>query len=228
MVDPEQFKQRFLTDQRLKTRLHQATARVEAAEQERIWAIVTAHAEGLSIRKIAQMTGLSSSRVHQLLHTEETRQIAQAVQALLTTSTNARKSAAHAESLTLEAMQQQLAQEAEVLGWCIEWLEQLAAGRQVVVNLRAPTDPKSLCVSFDQSRVVRVLKRIAGVLDELSERGIAEENLADGVDPVAAGIEHRQRLAEPEPQLSSLSQRAQQEILREQLGLPPRWYSRWY
>jgi hypothetical protein len=34
-----------------------------------------AHSEGLSIRKIAEVTGLSSSRVHQLLHTDEARQI---------------------------------------------------------------------------------------------------------------------------------------------------------
>jgi hypothetical protein len=37
------------------------------------------------------------------------------------------------------------------------------------------------------------------------------------------GIKHRRRLAEPEPALSSLSQRKREQraILREKMGLPP-------
>ena len=42
--------------------------------------------------------------------------------------------------------------------WCIGWLEQLARGETVVVNLRAETDPKTAFVAFDQPRVLRVLK----------------------------------------------------------------------
>ena len=40
-------------------------------------------------------------------------------------------------------------------------------------------------------------------------------------DPSTAGIKHRRRLAEPEPELSSLSQREQRAILRERMGLHP-------
>jgi len=40
-------------------------------------------------------------------------------------------------------------------------------------------------------------------------------------DARADGIQHRRRLAEPEPALSSLSQREQRAILREKMGLPP-------
>jgi hypothetical protein len=224
MASPEKVKQRLLTEQRLKKRLQRAASRVEAAEQERIWAVVTAHLEGLSIRKIAQVTGLSSSRVHQLLHTDGTRQLAQAVNALLTAGQSIEEPSPNLEPLDLETVQQQLFEEGEVLGWCIEWLEQLRRGEQVVVNLRSPSDSRAACVSFDQSRVIRVLKRIAGTLDELSGRRITDETLDSEVDPVKAGVKHRQRLAEPEPQLSSLSQRAQREILREQLGLMPRYY----
>lgn len=68
---PEQLKQRVLTEKRVTARLRMATTRVEEAEQERIWAVATAHSAGLSIRKIAAATGLTSSRVHQLLHTDE-------------------------------------------------------------------------------------------------------------------------------------------------------------
>lgn len=39
-------------------------------------------------------------------------------------------------------------------------------------------------------------------------------------DPVTAGVNHRQKLAEPEPQFASLSQREQRAILREKIGLP--------
>lgn len=67
MKPPEQLKQRVLTEKRVTARLRMATTRVEEAEQERIWAVATAHSSGLSIRKIAAATGLSSSRVHQLL-----------------------------------------------------------------------------------------------------------------------------------------------------------------
>ena len=48
---------------------------MEEAERERIWAIVETHEAGLSIRQIAFATGLSPSRVHQLLGSAEAREI---------------------------------------------------------------------------------------------------------------------------------------------------------
>lgn len=68
-------REQILKEKRLTNRLNLATTRVKEIERERIWAIAAAHSEGLSIRKIAEMTGLSSSQVHQLLHTDEARQI---------------------------------------------------------------------------------------------------------------------------------------------------------
>jgi hypothetical protein len=47
------------------------------------------------------------------------------------------------------------------------------------------------------------------------------ETLDSKVDLITAGVQHRQRLTEPEPQLASLSQREQRAILREKMGLPP-------
>ena len=71
MESQEQRQEKYLKKKRLLKRLRGATTRIKDVEQERIWAIAKAHSEGLSIRKIAEATGLSSRRVHQLLHTNE-------------------------------------------------------------------------------------------------------------------------------------------------------------
>jgi hypothetical protein len=71
----EAVRQRTLREKRLAIRLRLASTRVEEADRERLWAIAAAHAAGLSVRKIATATGLSPSRVHQLLHTDEAKEI---------------------------------------------------------------------------------------------------------------------------------------------------------
>src|SRR3954462_9099870 len=75
MESNDQFGERIRREQRLASRLRLATERLEDAQRERIWAVVEAHQSGLSIRQIAAATGLSSSRVHQLLGSEESREI---------------------------------------------------------------------------------------------------------------------------------------------------------
>src|SRR3954471_8857156 len=75
METNDQFRERIQREQRLAARLRLATERLEEAQRERIWAVVEAHQSGLSIRQIAAATGLSSSRVHQLLGSEEAREI---------------------------------------------------------------------------------------------------------------------------------------------------------
>ena len=64
-----------------------------------------------------------------------------------------------------------------------------------------------------------VVNRLGGV--QLSGRTTPAENDELTTDAQADGIQHRCRLAEPEPALSSLSQREQRAILREKMGLPP-------
>jgi hypothetical protein len=221
MESLEQLKKQVLKEKRLKDRLHLGTTRVKDAERERIWAIALAHSEGLSIRKIAEATGLSSSRVHQLLHTDEARQIPNWLTSLLEPEENTDKNSDGEENSSLRELQQQLADQGEVIRWCIGWLEKLARGKRVVVNLRAESDPKTAYVGVDQKWVLRVLKRIAANLDQLSgnlnptSEGDVEQ------DPITAGVKHRHRLGEPEPELSSLSHREQRAILREKMGLPP-------
>src|SRR5712691_9834651 len=71
----EEILQLVYHERKLKNRLQLATTRLEEAERERIWAIVAAHDAGLSIRQIAAATGLSRSRIHQLLQEQEAHEI---------------------------------------------------------------------------------------------------------------------------------------------------------
>jgi AraC-like DNA-binding protein len=76
MATREALRQRVRHERTLKTRLQLATTRLADAARERIGAIVAAHEAGWSIRKIAVATGLSRSRIHQLLQDDEARKIA--------------------------------------------------------------------------------------------------------------------------------------------------------
>ena len=105
--------------------------------------------------------------------------------------------------------------------WCIGWLEQLARGEKVVVNLRAESDPRTAYVGVNQDWVLRVLKRVAANLDRLSGTSYPTSESEVEPNPIIAGVKRRHRLAEPEPELSSLSHREQRAILREKMGLPP-------
>src|SRR3954463_13984744 len=75
MKTNDEFHERIRRQQRFTARLRLATDRLEEAQRERVWAIVEAHQAGLSVRKIAAATDLSSSRVHQLLGSDEAREI---------------------------------------------------------------------------------------------------------------------------------------------------------
>jgi hypothetical protein len=221
MESPEQRQKQRLKEKRLLTRLQLATTRVKDVERERIWAIAAAHSEGLSIRKIAEVTGLSSSRVHQLLHTNEARQIPDWLNSLSNPNVSTDEQSDGEKNPSHQELQQQLADEGEVIRWCLGWLEQLARGERVVVNLRAESDPKTAYVAVNHEWVLRVLKRVAAALEQLSGNLNPTSEGDEGLDPVAAGVKRRHRLGEPEPELSSLSQREQRAILREKMGLPP-------
>ncbi len=221
MESREQLKEKDLKEKRLTNRLRLATTRIKDVERERLWAIATAHSEGLSIRKIAEATGLSSSRVHQLLHTDEARQIPDWLTDLPDSNIKMDAQSDGEDKLLLRELQQQLADEGEVMRWCIDWLEQLARGQKVVVNLRAESDPRTAYVGVNQDWVLRVLKRVAANLDRLSGTSYPTSESEVEPNPIIAGVKRRHRLAEPEPELSSLSHREQRAILREKMGLPP-------
>ncbi|HEY4850159.1 MAG TPA: hypothetical protein VII22_05160 [Streptosporangiaceae bacterium] len=54
-------------ERRVLARVSRAAWRLDQAERERTWALVSARAEGISIRTLATAIGLSPSRVHQIV-----------------------------------------------------------------------------------------------------------------------------------------------------------------
>src|SRR3954453_2357271 len=133
METNDQFSERIQREQRLTARLRLATERLEEARRERIWAVVEAHQSGLSIRQIAAATGLSSSRVHQLLGSEESREIPRWL--------SQRRDQEAAPSEGHPDLQARLAGEMDALRRCREWLERLERGGEGLVDLRPAAHP---------------------------------------------------------------------------------------
>jgi DNA-binding transcriptional regulator GbsR (MarR family) len=111
MASLEQLKQKVLNETRQTNRLRLATTRLHNAQQEHVWAIAAANSEGLSIRKIAAATGLSSSRVHQVLHTEEALQIPEWLNSRTDSQANTDEPPISQEMQSLQPFQQRLAEE---------------------------------------------------------------------------------------------------------------------
>jgi hypothetical protein len=65
-----------------------------------------------------------------------------------------------------------VAEEVEMLRWCIGSLAQLERGEMVSLNLRPDAEDATEFVRFDQARVRRVLTRIAADLDTLAVTGL--------------------------------------------------------
>src|SRR5258708_36012153 len=201
-------------------RLKTANIRFTDAQVERIWAIVSAHQAGLSIRKIAGATGLSSSRIHQLLNAPEAKEIPVWLSQLRQSSrgSDGKKKAERPEPET--EIRSRLAREVEGLRRCTDWLQRLERGENVVVNLRPDEDVETEFVAFDRPRVGRVLERIAGDLDTLSL--VPHDPHVDKKSKHDPRARHRHELAEPPRELKKLSHREQQTALRGALGLPPK------
>src|SRR4051794_8798873 len=212
METNDQFREQILRERRLAARLRLATERLEEAQRERIWAVVEAHQSGVSIRQIAAATGLSSSRVHQLLGSEEAREIPRWL-------SQRRDEAAPPRGR--RDLRAHLAGELDTLRRCRAWLERLERGDQVVVNLRPESDPETEYVSFDRPRVLRVLARIIADLDGLAGfPPVAEEDIKKG-GVGARRARHRRRLAEPDPPPKPLTVQEERAALRALLKLPP-------
>jgi hypothetical protein len=220
METPEAFRQRVRREQQLIARLRLATTRLADADRERIGAIVAAKEAGLSIRQIARATGLSPTRVHQLLQADEAREIPVWLSQLHDDGRSPHAADPEADPPARQhPIQTRLAAEVEVLRWCIAWLERLEHEDHVVVNLRPESEEETEFVPFDRHRVLRVLARIAADLDELARRPL-ENTEALAADQEELRARHRQRLAEPEPPPRRLSQREERSALRQAKGLP--------
>jgi hypothetical protein len=216
----EERRQRFLHDQQTKQRLRLATTRLREAEQERIWAIVAASDAGLSIRQIATTTGLSRSRIHQLLQDPEAREIPTWLTRLRGRDDASEGEADPQPSSFQPALQACLAEEVEVLRWCLDWLAQLERGEMVVVNLRPDTEDATEFVRFDQARVRQVLARITADLDALARHGpVTKTDRPE--EPTDPRTRHRRRLAEPAEKPRGRTAKEQRDALRHAFGLPP-------
>jgi hypothetical protein len=216
----EDLRQRLELERRLIARLKTAAIRFNDAQIERIWAIVSAHQAGLSIRKIAGATGLSSSRIHQLLNAPEGKEIPVWLSQLRQSSRGSGGKKKTERPASETEIQSRLTREVEVLRRCTEWLQRLERGENVVVNLRPDEDFETEFVAFDRPRVVRLLERIAADLDNLSlvPNDPHADKASNHHDPRAR---HRHGLAEPPPKPKKLSHREQRAALRAALGLPP-------
>jgi hypothetical protein len=207
-------------ERKLKNRLQLATTRLAEAERERIWAIVAAHDAGLSIRQIAAATGLSRSRIHQLLQEQEAHEIPEWLTHLRDREGNPDTPSDTDQRAPDASLRAHIAREVEVLRWCMAWLEQLEHGEMVVVNLRPDTEDQTQLTRFDHARVMRVLARITSDFDALARRDPQEEADApeDEADPLTR---HQRRLAEPEEKPRGRTAKEQRDAIRKAAALPP-------
>jgi AcrR family transcriptional regulator len=197
-MDPH-FREEFQRYQRIRMRLARASFRLEMAELERLWTIVSAHCEGLSVRDIAQHVGLSPTRVHQLVTSPQADCVEHALSVLRTVGWPAPEDPnPDAE----EEVADRILDEAAALVSCAQWLESLSTGGTPVVNLRPEEQvPQTYYVAVDQSRIIRVIRRIAHDLEELARARRVQDlsTTANDADPC---LRQRRRLAEPPIKLS--------------------------
>ena len=192
-------REEFRRQKQIRIRLARASFRLEMAELERIWAIVSAHREGLSVRDIARHVGLGPTRVHQLVTSPQADSVEHAQSVLREVGWPAPEDSRPAAE---EQVADRLIEEAAALVSCVEWLESLSTQETPVVNLRPEDDyPETDYVSVDQSRVIRVLRRIAHDLEEPARaRRVADmSSSGNDADP---RMRLRRRLAEPPIELS--------------------------
>ena len=189
-------------ERRVLTRVSRAAWRLEQAERERVWALVSARAEGISIRKLAAAAGLSPSRVHQLVADADLDALDAALGELRAAGWPAPEDPDSGEDTELggrDSIADRLSDEVSWLRQCADWLAHLDADSYPpAVNLRPSADwPDRAVVAVDLARVGAVIDRIAADVDELARaRRVQDLDTAAVLpDPRA---ERRRRLAEPD------------------------------
>jgi hypothetical protein len=143
----EEIHQLVQHERKLKTRLQLATTRLAEAERERIWAIVAAHDAGFSIRNIAAATGLSRSRIHQLLQDHEARDIPTWLTHLRDRDIAAAVQPDTDQPAPDALIRGHIASEVEVLRWCIGSVAKFdfwAKSKNRVSGIQRLTDSQSL------------------------------------------------------------------------------------
>jgi hypothetical protein len=160
-------------ERRVLTRVSRAGWRLEQAERERTWALVSARAEGISIRTLATAIGLSPSRVHQLVADANLDVLDAALGDLRAAGWPAPEDPDSGEDAELggrDTIAGRLSDEVSWLRQCADWLAHLDADScPPAVSLRPSADwPDRAVVAVDLARVAAVIDRIAADVDELA------------------------------------------------------------
>jgi hypothetical protein len=200
-IGSEQWRRAWRRESRLLARVRRAAWRREMAELERTWAIVSAHAEGVSIRKIAAEAGLGPTRVHAIVRSADLDGLDAALGELRSLygwpAPEDPEGSRDEELAGRELIAARLLDEVEWLCDCASWLAQLELGEYPpVVNLRPEADHPDRCnIVVDLDRVRRVLLRIATDIDELARARSVEDLEHAQIDPDVRA-ERRRRLVE--------------------------------
>ena len=160
-------------ERRVLARVSRAAWRLEQAERERTWALVSARAEGISIRTLATAVGLSPSRVHQLVADADLDALDAALGELRAAGWPAPEDPDSGEDTELDGRDTIADRLSDEVGWlrqCVDWVAHLDADcYPPAVNLRPAADwPDRAIVAVDLARVAAVIDRIAADLDELA------------------------------------------------------------
>ena len=188
-------------ERRVLRRVSRAAWRLDQAERERAWALASARAEGVSIRKLAAAAGLSPARVHQITAGADVAELDAALGELRAAGWPAPEDPGGDDDAELDGRDlicDRLLDEVDWLRQCAGWLTHLHTSEYPpAVNLRPEGDhPSRALVVVDLPRVAAIVQRIAVDVDELARA----RRVAD-LDTAAAGpdrrAERRRRVAEP-------------------------------
>lgn len=193
-------------ERRVLRRVAQARRRLELAQMERSWAVLSASTDGLSVRQIAAAAGLSPTRVQQLLtqaraESDVDQLVAEQLGELRVAGWPDPEDPDGCDDEELAGRDLVADRLVDEVGWLrqiTDWLTTLSTDSAVVVNLRPEADlPRDYRLVLDQPRVVRVLERVAADIEELARARRVQDlrGAAVRVDPRA---ERRRRLAEPD------------------------------
>jgi hypothetical protein len=156
-------------ERRVLAREARAAWRWDQAVQERAWALVSAHAEGVSIRTLAKAVGLSPSRVHQIVAGADVDALAVELGELRASGWPAPADPDASEDAELDGRAEIADRIGDEVSWlrrCADWIAQIDTGRYPPsVNLRPAGEwPDTAHVMVDLARVRAVVVRIAADL----------------------------------------------------------------
>ncbi len=151
---------------RVLARVCRAAWRLEQAERERTWALVSARAEGTSIRALTAAAGLSPSRVHQLVADTDLDALDAALGELRAAGWPAPEDPDHGKNTELggrDTITDGLSDEVTWPRQCADWLAHLDADSYPpAARTRTAADwPDRAVVAADLARVRAVIDRIA-------------------------------------------------------------------